>query len=62
MKNIYIVIFFFVAIANISAQEEYIFNQYFLNPATINPGAAGFQGNHNVLFNYRNTYLENILV
>lgn len=41
---------------NLSAQEEYIFNQYFLNPATINPGAAGFDGNHNILFNYRNTW------
>lgn len=56
MKNLFIFIFILISVASINAQEEYIFNQYFLNPATINPGATGFQGNHNVVFNYRNTW------
>lgn len=56
MKYIFSVILSMFLLSTMSAQEEYIFNQYFLNPATVNPGAAGFDGNHNVLFNYRNTW------
>lgn len=56
MKNLYIVLFFLSTAIMLNAQEEYIFNQYFLNPATINPGASGFESEHTVLFNYRNTW------
>lgn len=56
MKKIYIIVSAVIFAFSLSAQEEYIFTQYFLNPATINPGASGFDGNHNILFNYRNTW------
>ena len=56
MKNIILILSILFIAISVKAQEEYIFNQYFLNPATINPGASGFDGNHNVLFNYRNTW------
>lgn len=44
-----------------SAQERYlntryITNQHFINPVLINPGAAGFSGHHDLLFNYRNLW------
>ncbi len=56
MKYILSIIFAIAITFSVKGQEEYIFNQYFLNPATINPGATGFNGNHNILFNYRNTW------
>lgn len=56
MKNLYTFLIVLISAISLQAQEEYIFTQYFLNPATINPGASGFNGNHNVLFNYRNTW------
>ncbi len=56
MKYFYSLIITACLTFSLTAQEEYIFNQYFLNPATINPGAVGFDGNHNILFNYRNTW------
>ncbi len=56
MKYILSTIIALLMTISLSAQEEYIFNQYFLNPGTINPGAVGFDGNHNILFNYRNTW------
>lgn len=56
MKKIYVLLTICFCALSIQAQEEYIFNQYFLNPATINPGANGFEGTHNILFNYRNNW------
>jgi len=56
MKKIFILLTISCIGFVLHAQEEYIFTQYFLNPATINPGASGFEGNHNVVFNYRNTW------
>ena len=56
MKKTYILFTFLILAFCAQAQEEYIFNQYFLNPATINPGASGFEGGHTALFNYRNTW------
>ena len=56
MKYLFSVVLSMFLMTSLSAQEEYIFNQYFLNPATVNPGAVGFDGNHNILFNYRNTW------
>lgn len=56
MKYIFSALLTMFFFSSVFAQEEYIFNQYFLNPATINPGAVGFDGNHNILFNYRNTW------
>lgn len=41
---------------NGQAQERYIFNQHFVNPILINPGATGFDEAHNFLFNYRNKW------
>ena len=56
MKKIYILFSIVFMSYSLSAQEEYIFTQYFLNTATVNPGASGFDGNHNVVSNYRNTW------
>lgn len=56
MKNILLLLTLIFVSVSLQAQEEYIFNQYFMNQATINPGASGFNGDHNVLFNYRNTW------
>lgn len=56
MKKLYILLTFCFFALVAQAQEEYIFTQYFLNPATINPGATGFEGTNNILFNYRNNW------
>jgi len=56
MKKNYLLFTLLLLAFGMQAQEEYIFNQYFLNPATINPGASGFDGGHTALFNYRNTW------
>lgn len=36
--------------------ERYIYSQGFLNPVLLNPAAAGFSGDHNILLNYRNNW------
>lgn len=36
--------------------ERYIYSQGFLSPVLLNPAAAGFRGDHNVLLNYRNNW------
>lgn len=50
-----------LTLTKVSAQERYfderyIYSQGFLSPVLINPAAAGFEGNHNILLNYRNTW------
>ena len=37
-------------------QEAGVFTHYHLNPVLINPGATGFEGQHEFLFNYRNKW------
>jgi len=62
MKNIFcfIVIALFVT-TSVSSQvrlhsERGIFTQGHVHPILINPGATGFSGGQNLLFNYRNTW------
>lgn len=56
MKNIFLIVCACFMVCTIQAQEEYIFKQYYLNPATVNPGAVGFNQHHTILLNYRNTW------
>ncbi len=57
MKRILLlVVFVFALFVSGNSQQRYIFTQYFMNPSLINPGAAGFEKGHGLLFNYRNTW------
>lgn len=38
------------------SQEAGVFTHYHLNPVLLNPGATGFGGQHEFLFNYRNRW------
>ena len=54
MKQFYILcISFCMASSWVSAQDEAIFNHYYLNPILVNPATAGFSGNHNFMLNAR---------
>lgn len=52
---------FTVLVGKLQAQERYfderyIYSQAYLNPVLINPAAAGFSGDHNIILNFRNTW------
>lgn len=64
MKKIIIVAagLFFLAF-NVKAQDyalslksPAVYTQYYVNPILVNPAYAGYQGNHNLLFNFRNQW------
>ncbi len=40
------------------AQEVGYFNHYFLQPVLINPGATGFNGDHQILASYKHNYSD----
>ena len=42
----------------VNAQEAGFFNHYYFQPVLINPGATGFQGDHQVMGAYRRTYSD----
>ncbi|MDX1479502.1 MAG: PorP/SprF family type IX secretion system membrane protein, partial [Saprospiraceae bacterium] len=42
--------------ATMLAQEAGTFTHYHLNPVLLNPGATGFEEQHEFLFNYRNKW------
>lgn len=62
MKNITLLIAFFFLVVQISFSqvrlhsERGIYTQGHINPILINPGATGFNDNHELLLNYRNTW------
>ncbi|MDX1408443.1 MAG: type IX secretion system membrane protein PorP/SprF, partial [Saprospiraceae bacterium] len=39
-----------------TSQEAGVFTHYHLNPVLLNPGATGFEQQHEFLFNYRNKW------
>jgi len=43
---------------NLSAQEAGYFNHQFLQPILLNPGATGFQGDHQVMASYKHNYSD----
>nr|MDQ3016346.1 PorP/SprF family type IX secretion system membrane protein [Bacteroidota bacterium] len=43
-------------ISSVNAQEPGYFNHQFLHPVLINPGATGFQGNHQILAAYKHKW------
>src|SRR5688500_17497932 len=45
-------------VLNVSAQEAGYFNHQFLHPVLINPGATGFDENHQVLASYKHNYSD----
>lgn len=42
----------------VHAQDQAIYTQYFLNPVLINPGATGFNDQHEIFLNYRNQWTD----
>lgn len=61
MKKIIFLLLGFIYIGALSAQERYfderyVYTQNHLYPVLINPGAAGFNDDHEVLFNYNNRW------
>jgi type IX secretion system PorP/SprF family membrane protein len=42
----------------INAQDHAIYTQYFLNPVLINPGATGFNDQHEIFLNYRSQWSD----
>ncbi len=47
-----------LSLIRLSAQEVGYFNHYYLQPVMINPGATGFQGDHQLLADYRLSYAD----
>ena len=53
MKKFYILALFVAAMGSLRAQDQAVFSHYNINPVLINPSAAGFDGQHQALFNAR---------
>jgi type IX secretion system PorP/SprF family membrane protein len=47
-----------VGVTNLKAQETGYFNHHFIQPVLINPGATGFQGDHQILAGYKHTWSD----
>lgn len=47
-----------VSFQRIHAQEAGFFNHYYFQPVLINPGATGFEGDHQILGSYKRTYSD----
>ena len=47
-----------VSFQKIHAQEAGFFNHYYFQPVLINPGATGFDGDHQILGSYKRTYSD----
>jgi type IX secretion system PorP/SprF family membrane protein len=47
-----------VGVTNLKAQESGYFNHHFIQPVLINPGATGFQGDHQILAGYKHTWSD----
>jgi len=56
MKQLLYTIAIIMTLATVTvAQESGVFTHYYLNPVLINPGATGFENQHEFLLSYRNT-------
>ncbi len=57
MKQLLYTIAFIMTLATATvAQEAGVFTQYYLNPVLVNPGATGFENQHEFILNYRNAW------
>jgi len=57
MKQLLYTIGIILALATAAvAQEAGVFTQYYINPVLINPGATGFDNEHEFILNYRNAW------
>ena len=55
-RLLYIVLSIVITTGALKAQETGVFSQYYLNPVLLNPGATGFEAQHEFILNYRNTW------
>lgn len=51
-------ILFITSMGTVQSQEAGYFNHQYLQPVLINPGATGFQGDHQILGAYRHNYSD----
>ena len=59
MRHIFITLSIFLGIGiSLNAQDQSIYSQYFLNPVLINPGATGYEDQHELFLNYRNQWSD----
>ncbi len=56
MRNLILLFAFVLGLGSISAQDRGLFTQYYLNYELVNPAYSGFEGGHDLLFNYRNRW------
>lgn len=56
MKKILLLFVFGAFLSNLKAQEQAIYSQYVFYPVLINPGATGFDGENQFIFNLRNNW------